>query len=378
VTRGASSVRPTGGVRPRSDRCPGVLRLHDAGDGALLRIRLPGGIITGVGLAAVERVAAWGNGIVELTSRANLQVRGLDAADARVVADELWCAGLLPSPAHDRVRNITAPPLGGRHLAGRAGTDAMVARLDAGLVGDPALAALSGRFAFAIDDASGTLGGRTADVTLRSRGAGVWHLVLAGHPTDLEGGPELALAAGRAFLELADRSWRLTDLDDGAAEVAARLGGELIADPDAVKPVANTIGSCKQRDGRLALTVLPPLGRLEPPMFAALRTAGRPDVRIGPDRTVTFVDLDPYEADALVAALPTTGFVVADGSGWAGLTACAGQGACARALADVRTPAAARAAQRGAGADLEHWSACPRQCGLPPGAQAVTFTEEPA
>jgi precorrin-3B synthase len=375
VTPGVAQALAAVEARVRPDRCPGVLRLHDAGDGALLRIRLPGGIVTAGGLIAIEKVAARGNGIVELTSRANLQVRGLNTADAGVVADELWAAGLLPSPAHDRVRNITAPPLGGRHPAARAETDAVVAALDAGLCSDATLTALSGRFAFAIDDASGTLVGRTADVTLRALGAGAWQLVLAGHPTDLEGGPALALAAAREFLGLADDAWLLADVDEGAAEVAARLGGELVADTPVVPPVATAIGALAQRDGRLALIVLPPLGRLEPPMLAALRAAGRPDVRIGSDRTVTLVDVPAGDGDGLLTELQAAGFVVEDGSGWAGLTACAGQGACARAVADVRTQAAARAAQRGVGADPEHWSACPRQCGLPPGVRAVTFTE---
>jgi len=378
VSAGAPQLLSAVGARVRPDRCPGVLRLHHAGDGALVRIRLPGGIVTTGGLIAVETVAARGNGIVELTSRANLQVRGLDTADAGAVADELWAAGLIPSLAHDRVRNITAAPLGGRHPAARAQTDAVVAALDAGLCADVTLTALSGRFAFAIDDASGTLGGRAADVTLRALGAGAWQLVLAGEPTDLRGGPALALAAARVFLELADDAWRLADVQEGAAEVAARLGGELLADTAVVSPVATAIGARTQGDGRLALTVLPPLGRLEPPMLAALRAAGRPDVRIGADRTVTLVDVPAHGADDLLNALHAAGFVVADGSGWAGLTACAGEGACARALADVRTLAAARAAQRAAGAAPEHWSACPRQCGLAPGAQAVTFTEEPS
>src|ERR1700712_707854 len=101
-------------VRERTDRCPGVLRLHEAADGWMARVRLPGGRVDARGLRAVADVASSGNGLVELTSRASLQIRGLDAADGERVAARLAAGGLLPAVAHDRVRNVLASPLAGR------------------------------------------------------------------------------------------------------------------------------------------------------------------------------------------------------------------------------------------------------------------------
>ena len=65
-------------VRFRPDACPGVFAPHDAADGALARIRLPGGAIDAAALRAVADCAdELGDGHLHLTSRGNLQLRGL-------------------------------------------------------------------------------------------------------------------------------------------------------------------------------------------------------------------------------------------------------------------------------------------------------------
>ena len=97
---------------PSSDACPGVFAPHDAADGALARIRLPGGVIGAAALRVVADCAQeLGDGRVHLTSRGNLQLRGLSRSGA--LAARLAAAGLLPSATHERVRNVLASPLAG-------------------------------------------------------------------------------------------------------------------------------------------------------------------------------------------------------------------------------------------------------------------------
>ena len=377
-----------------NDACPGVLRLHEAADGYLARVRLPGGRIDAPAMHAVADASELGSGIVELTSRAGLQLRGLAGESAERVARILGSGGLLPSPAHDRVRNIAAPPLGGRAADAVAEIDAVVDQLDQALCADAGLASLPGRFLFAVDDGSRALDPIVADVELAA-GRDGFRLCLAGRATRLVVAPADAartgIAAAHAFAELVAAetpgAWRVSDLADGSRRLAERLGVGL-CDPSTAGPArpgrmsarlgGQRPGQIAQRDGRSAVSALPPLARLDPGQLRGLAELLAPatTARISPWRTLIFVDVPSVTAPALAGRLAELGLILSAESGWAGLSACAGLGACARARVDVRAAAAKRAPRRGDGAPLEHWSGCERRCGEPPRA-GITVVATP-
>src|SRR6185312_14094418 len=168
-------------ARPRdTDACPGALQVHQAADGALARVRLPGGMITAAQLAALSAVATKaGAGTLELTARGNVQLRGL--TDVTAVAEALAAAGLLPSTTHERVRNIVASPLSGRS-GGNLDVRQWVGELDAAICGEPRLAELGGRFWFSLDDGRADVSGLRADVGVHAFADGC-ALLLAGRDT---------------------------------------------------------------------------------------------------------------------------------------------------------------------------------------------------
>ncbi|WP_045876572.1 nitrite reductase [Pseudofrankia sp. DC12] len=197
-----------------TDRCPGALVLHQAADGGLARIRLPGGLIAGRTLVALAELAeSFGpRGAVELTSRGNLQLRGVPADRHAELADRVTALGLLPSATHERVRNIVAAPFaglvgvdpGGRPASGVPGAvsrlDGLVRELDRGLCADPELAGLSGRFLFGLDDASGAVEALAPDVWATPLAGGRWWAGPAGVAVDGSAVVAELLAAARGFL----------------------------------------------------------------------------------------------------------------------------------------------------------------------------------
>ncbi|WP_229830941.1 precorrin-3B synthase [Actinoplanes ianthinogenes] len=398
-----------------TDACPGALRLHAAADGLLARVRLPGGLLTGAQLRSLRELAEkFGDGRLELTSRANVQLRGLQASDAVRLADRLRDAGLLPSSTHDSVRNIAAPPLADSRVRELTG------ELDAAICGDPGLARLPGKFLFAIGQVP-----LAADVAAIPDGVR-FGLRFGGWDTGLrvESGRvvEALIVSAHAFLAEREEqrgggaaAWRLRELADGAGRVSARVAEALgivpvdvpVAVPVEVVDPAALIGMVTDGDqaagppatsgaqaadavateggqaadavateggqaadavatdgGRAAAGALVPLGRLEGGQMRVLEDAER--LVITPWRGVLVPGLTTAAARAWIERLAGAGLAVTATSRWTGVTACAGRPGCARSLADVREDA--EVASRFVDGLPVHWVGCARACGSPAGA----------
>ncbi|MEV7871166.1 precorrin-3B synthase [Streptomyces sp. NPDC088124] len=395
-------------VRARSDACPGALRLHAADDGALARLRLPAGVLTHrqaqVLADAAERL---GDGHLDLTSRGNVQLRGLDAGCGGELAALLHGADLLPSEAHERVRNIVASPLAGLDGLGAGDVQLWARRLDELLCASDAATGLSGRFLFALDDGRGDVAALGADVTLLARRDGtVTVRTGANHPAvrvpdvrvpdvrvPAADAPRAALLAAEVFLTVAGASgtgaWRVQDLPAESARgltaaVTERLtaagipvlpgdaGSDAAAPGPAPTPAPTPApGPIPSPDGTVALSAYPRLGRLSVAQWRLLLTEDR-GLRLTPWRGVIVPGLAPAAAAGLLGHLRTAGLVTDPGSPWLGVGACTGRPGCAKALADVRADAAAAVAEAAApGVDGNglpvYWSGCARRCGRPRG-----------
>jgi precorrin-3B synthase len=365
------------------DACPGIIDLHEARDGQVARIRLPGGYANATALTDLAAMAVrFGDGDIDLTARGNVQLRGIRPAQATGLAQRAATAGFLPSPAHDRARNIVASPLAG--LGGRPALRGLVRSLDRAIRANRGLAALPGRFVFCLDDGTGRAGISHCDVGLRWRAQG-FDVIVAGRLTGLHGpateGIGRMVAAAQAFVSARSAGNRVASAPDGGAGVAAAIGGvlgEQVADTTARLPlgqgadtalptadIQQPMDTAPLASAASFAVVAAPLARLTAPQLRLIAALVRPGevARLAAAGRVVLPLTGP--APAVLPRLAEAGLLVADDHPLSGVTACSGM-ACTSSLADVRALAGPVPS-----VEAVHWAGCSRRCGLPADATAV-------
>ncbi|MEU6478069.1 cobalamin biosynthesis protein CobG [Streptomyces sp. NPDC047017] len=366
-------------ARERGDACPGTLRLHAADDGALARVRLPGGVLSADRARALGRAARrLGDGDLHLTSRGNVQLRGLGDGCGAELARALDAAGLLPSREHERVRNIVASPLSGLDGAGARDVRPWLTALDEALCASGPARELSGRFLFALDDGRGDVAGLGADVTVRADPDGGAWLVPGSVRVPAADAPRTALLTAIAFLDAArshgTRAWRVSELPLPAGEldrlVRDRLTAEGITYEDGPGPAGGTHGGGPP-PGIVggALSVHVPLGRFSARQWEELTLLGATELRLTPWRGVVVPTgaMTAARTAGALARLAEAGLVTDPASPWLRVGACIGRPGCAKAHADVRADAARSLDAAGRPGLPLYWSGCERRCGHPGG-----------
>jgi precorrin-3B synthase len=318
--------------------CPTVHAPMPSGDGLLVRVKPPLGCLSPAQARALAAAAARdGNGVIELTSRANLQVRGLAPDSAGRFARAMVDAGLAaPDPAVEGRRSVAVLPLPD------PATARVAAALEGALAQDDALAALPAKFGFAV-----ALPAIAADVRLHPAAAGwaVWPdgAARAAHTA---APVAAALRVAHAFLTVAQGARRMRDVPAASVFAAARLRPELPAPAPPLPPP--TIGALVGGFG-----VGLPFGAMDAATLDRLAACG--PLHVTPWRALII---------AAAAAPPDDPALILDPADpRRALTACPGRPACASAQADVRADALLLAG-RFPGLAL-HVSGCAKGCAQP-------------
>lgn len=393
------SAFPTQPVAPLNERpmstalrpsaCPGLLRIVQALDGGICRIKLNGGSISAAQADAVAEAAErFAGGVIEATNRANLQIRGI-GSEHRALIDSLMAAGLGPSSAAgDDVRNLMLSPSAGIDQQMLFDTRPLAGQILATLQNHARFHDLSAKFAVQLDGGEGlAMLEHPHDLWLSATerdGERVFAFGLAGCPVDLpagavslEQGHALVVAVLELFLECArPEQTRMRHLlsecsfDLFLARLAERVPLKSIEGwQRTVSSNVLHIGAHPQRDiGHVYVGAVPPLGRLNPSMLRGAaqlaRERGDGSLRFTPWQSLLLPGVPVDEAAHVIHSLEQLGLRCSADDALAHLIACTGSTGCAKGLADTKGDARQLAALlQGHGKTPDvHVSGCPRSC----------------
>ena len=367
--------------------CPSAHEPFSEVDGLLARVRTPGGVVAVAGWDALAALSAGGLiSVVEITNRANLQLRGIEPANHAAVLDRLVESGLvLADGAADIRRNVMASPTAGFDPDELIDTRRVVTAI-ADRLARRAPVGLSPKFGVIVD------GGGSVHVRGRRQSLAFGALVAPSGAVMFEvriGAPVPVAVADDELLALVAPADVLTAIDaaiDLGGEVSAaalldllhhRLGAHMRTCPAGAckrssAPSASAVGLVEQRgSGVVAVGVAPILGRLDPAavvgVAAVLDEFGLAEVRLTPDRGLLVPNVVADAAEAVQARFSALGFVTEADDPARRVLACAGATGCAAATVDTQRDARTIiAALRSGPVDAPdgsiHVSGCEKRC----------------
>ncbi|MCI4679287.1 precorrin-3B synthase [Rhodoblastus acidophilus] len=374
----------------RKGWCPGALAPMLSGDGYIFRLRLTNGVLSfrrATIFAALAR--RFGNGAFDLSSRANLQMRGVAEEEIEVLQAELRGLGLLDDDTRaddtraEAVRNVVPSPLAGFDPSAFLDVRPLVAKLDQLLKRSQEMHDLPPKFGFAVDGGGALPLDVATDIVFTAMAPDRLAIFLGGVLSG-EVAPENLCAAAEG---LARNFLALRGDDRRMASVVARLGVAPLAQDVSViaRPMARNDGKndakilgaqpCGQ-DAFVGAGLL--FGRIEADALEALaheaEAHGAAELRLTPWRAILAVGLQTQAAPALAAKLGALGFLIDARDSRLAFTACPGAPACPSARGDTRALALALAPHWSAEARRIHISGCIKGCALH--APALTFVAE--
>ena len=183
-----------------------------------------------------DAAARFGNGHIDLTRRANLQIRGVGEENLPGLQDLIGTLGLLdPTPEQESVRNVMISPLAGIDPAEVFDISGIAGELAQLLASERALWALPSKFGFIVDGCGSlTLAAERADIRLAAIRNGATPALAVGldTPAGIEWlgsvSPATAAAAAMetayAFLKVISNGTRQRMRDLSAEGLRASIG----------------------------------------------------------------------------------------------------------------------------------------------------------
>jgi ferredoxin-nitrite reductase len=388
ITANAAAGRFPKGLDIFRHKFHGLFYVAPNQDAFMLRLRLPGGILLAHQAEGLADVAErYGGGYLDITTRANLQIREIGAAHPIAVLTAIDELGLTSrGSGADNIRNLTGSPAAGIDPHELCDTRPLCRALHHYILNHRELYGLPRKFNIAFDG-----GGRlsvledTNDIGFaavrvgegKAVAAGIYFRMLLGgltghqsfaHDSGVLLLPEEVVAAAgavlRVFIAHGDRTDRRRarlkylierwGIEKVMAEAAAQLpfawrhAPSGIAEPRGPIDRQGHIGVHRQAQPGLSyIGVLLPVGRLTVAQLRGLAAIaarrGSGTLRLTVWQNLLISDIPDAAVDAAIGQIAAHGLATAASAVRAGLVACTGNAGCRFALADTKRHALALA-----------------------------------
>jgi ferredoxin-nitrite reductase len=362
----------------------GLFYVAPAQDSFMLRMRVPGGVLTAHQMHGLAEIASeWGSGRADLTTRANLQIREFQPKDIVRVLNKVQTLGMSSrGSGADNIRNITASPITGLDPAELYDVAPLAEALHNYILNSRDMYGLPRKFNVAFDNGGAiSVVADTNDIGFvatrvgqdRSIPAGIYFRVLlcgiTGHKqfaTDcgllLRPEQTVAVAAAmiRVFNENGDRTDRkkarlkyLIDrwgVEKFLGETEKRLAFPLIRFPQADCEPRNRIDRAghigvhpQRQPGLHYIGISVPVGRLPAEQMHALAdiavSFGSGELRLTVWQNLLIPNIPSDRLDQALAAIRAIDLDGTAGTVLSGTVACTGNQGCRYAASDTKTHA---------------------------------------
>jgi precorrin-3B synthase len=361
--------------------CPTLLSPMPSGDGWLARVKPSAGKVSAAAARLIAHAARrHGNGHIDLTSRANLQVRGLSPRSAEQLAETVIGAGFASANRSlEAIRNVIASPLGPDDPSAAFDSHALARDVEAMLTGQRALWALPPKFGILVDGGGVLpLTDITADIMVRA-GEGDFAVHLDGGSLAAPCAPsslaETVKSLALVFLSLSaeqnDSPRRMRALVSTVGEAAIFAEAGLIVVPLPIAPQTDgksPIGLILVRNQtRGAFGVGLPFGRIDAGALTCLANLserfGEASLRTTPWRALLLSNISPSDVETLADEVCALGLIADPTDPRLNIFTCVGAPSCQSATVDARADAERLAAAIGATRDdALHISGCIKSC----------------
>ena len=391
--------------------CPTLFNATTAEDGILSRIRFPAGLITSDQCELLTNVVSqFGNDEIQITNRANLQIRTSQVLSEEILLDFQDYGLASSTESTDGLRNIMASPIAGIDPQARVNTIPLVKAWNLYLSQHPDLAILSNKFSVCFDGGESiSVSDRPNDicfvaVELEHEIYFSLHLGLGDPVVGILIPQKQVIEVLAAMTEVyrdytqqkldqdssqnsRSRPPRLRELfHDWGVERYLRLVEETIGDFEWIEEIPPSppckggrinrdfayIGVHPQKQlGLVYVGVVIPLGRLTSWQLRGLanlaKQYGGGALRLTPWQNILITDIQESRIEVVTREIADLGLSIAANDPYAAISACSGIKGCKSAQTDTQTDAKAIATHLEKCIQLDypinmHFTGCDKSC----------------